>query len=207
MGEHPHFRHLFQTKSHSLQIRQLLKLRQVIKQHLRHQKQTKGEEPAAEEESITRKKAKASALESYSFDLTKAAEEEKLDPVVGRDKEIERLAQILCRRRKNNPILIGEPGVGKSAIVEGLAIRIAKKKISRALLNKRVVSLDIGSIVAGTKFRGQFEERIKSIITELKSKPDIILFIDELPTLVGAGGAIGWKPLERRCSRIARLRF
>lgn len=151
----------------------------------------KAEEPTAEEESITRKKAKASALESYSFDLTKAAEEEKLDPVVGRDKEIERLAQILCRRRKNNPILIGEPGVGKSAIVEGLAIRIAKKKISRALLNKRVVSLDIGSIVAGTKFRGQFEERIKSIITELKSKPDIILFIDELHTLVGAGGAIG----------------
>ena len=147
--------------------------------------------PEEAEEGLPKKKAKASALESYSFDLTKAAEEDKLDPVVGREKEIERLAQILCRRRKNNPILIGEPGVGKSAIVEGLAIRIAKKKISRALLNKRIVSLDIGSIVAGTKFRGQFEERIKSIINELKEKPNIILFIDEMHTLVGAGGAIG----------------
>lgn len=147
--------------------------------------------PEETEEPLPKKKAKASALESYSFDLTKAAEEERLDPVVGREGEIERLAQILCRRRKNNPVLIGEPGVGKSAIVEGLAIRIAKKQISRALLNKRIVSLDIGSIVAGTKFRGQFEERIKSIINELKEKPNIILFIDEMHTLVGAGGAIG----------------
>lgn len=144
-----------------------------------------------EGESIGKKKTKASALESYSYDLTRAAEEDKLDPVVGREKEIERLAQILCRRRKNNPVLIGEPGVGKSAIVEGLAIRIARKKISRALLNKRIVSLDLGSIVAGTKFRGQFEERIKAIINELKEKPNIILFIDEMHTLVGAGGAQG----------------
>lgn len=151
----------------------------------------KEEKPEVEEETLPKKRAKASALESYSFDLTKAAEEDRLDPVVGREGEIERLAQILCRRRKNNPILIGEPGVGKSAIVEGLAIRIAKKQISRALLNKRIVSLDIGSIVAGTKFRGQFEERIKSIINELKEKPNIILFIDEMHTLVGAGGAIG----------------
>ena len=144
-----------------------------------------------EGESIGKKKTKASALESYSYDLTRAAEEDKLDPVVGREKEIERLAQILCRRRKNNPVLIGEPGAGKSAIVEGLAIRIARKKISRALLNKRIVSLDLGSIVAGTKFRGQFEERIKAIINELKEKPNIILFIDEMHTLVGAGGAQG----------------
>lgn len=141
--------------------------------------------------SVPKKKNKISALENYSFDLTKAAEEDKLDPVVGREKEIERLAQILCRRRKNNPVLIGEPGVGKSAIVEGLAIRIARKNISRALLNKKIVSLDIGSIVAGTKFRGQFEERIKSIINELKEKPDVILFIDEMHTIVGAGGAQG----------------
>lgn len=154
----------------------------------------KGPAPKENEESeepLIKKKSKSSPLESYSFDLTKAAEEERLDPVVGRDREIERLAQILCRRRKNNPVLIGEPGVGKSAIVEGLAIRIAKKNISRALLNKRIVSLDIGSIVAGTKFRGQFEERIKSIINELKDKPNVVLFIDEMHTLVGAGGAIG----------------
>lgn len=148
-------------------------------------------EKGEEGESLGKKKTKASALESYSYDLTRAAEEDKLDPVVGREKEIERLAQILCRRRKNNPVLIGEPGVGKSAIVEGLAIRIARKKISRALLNKRIVSLDLGSIVAGTKFRGQFEERIKAIINELKDKPNIILFIDEMHTLVGAGGAQG----------------
>lgn len=149
------------------------------------------EEEHSDELVSNKKKTKASPLESYSFDLTKAAEEDRLDPVVGREKEIDRLAQILCRRRKNNPVLIGEPGVGKSAIVEGLAIRIAKKNISRALLHKRIVSLDIGSLVAGTKFRGQFEERIKSIINELKEKQDVILFIDEMHTLVGAGGAIG----------------
>lgn len=140
---------------------------------------------------LSRSKKKSSVLESYSYDLTKAAAEDKLDPVVGREKEIERLAQILCRRKKNNPILIGEPGVGKSAIAEGLAIKISQHKVSRSLLNKRIVSLDIGAIVAGTKLRGQFEERIKAILKELKDDSDVILFIDEMHTLVGAGGAIG----------------
>lgn len=130
-------------------------------------------------------------LDSFGFDMTAAAWDNKLDPVVGRDKEIERLAQILGRRKKNNPVIIGEPGVGKSAIAEGLAIRIAKKEVSRALINKRIISLDIGSIVAGTKYRGQFEERMKAILNELGKNPHIILFIDELHTLVGAGGASG----------------
>lgn len=130
-------------------------------------------------------------IDSFGFDLTYAATIDKLDPVVGRDKEIERLAQILGRRKKNNPVIIGEPGVGKSAIAEGLALRIAQKKVSRALLNKRIISLDIGSIVAGTKYRGQFEERMKAILNELGKNPNIILFIDELHTLVGAGGASG----------------
>ncbi len=134
---------------------------------------------------------KTPVLDSFGYDLTKAAMEDKLDPVVGREKEIERLAQILGRRKKNNPVLIGEPGVGKSAIAEGLAIRIANKKVSRVLLGKRVVSLDIGSIVAGTKYRGQFEERMKAILNELGKNPQIILFIDEMHTLVGAGGAAG----------------
>ena len=135
--------------------------------------------------------AKTPVLDSFGYDLTKAAMEDKLDPVVGREKEIERLAQILGRRKKNNPVLIGEPGVGKSAIAEGLAIRIAQKNVSRVLLDKRVVSLDIGSIVAGTKYRGQFEERMKAILNELGKNPNIILFIDEMHTLVGAGGAAG----------------
>lgn len=130
-------------------------------------------------------------IDSFGFDMTKAAKEDKLDPVVGRDSEIERLAQILGRRKKNNPVIIGEPGVGKSAIAEGLAIRIAHNKVSRALSGKRIVSLDIGSVVAGTKYRGQFEERIKAILNELSKNPHIILFIDELHTLVGAGGATG----------------
>ena len=134
---------------------------------------------------------KTPVLDSFGYDLTKAAMEDKLDPAVGREKEIERLAQILGRRKKNNPVLIGEPGVGKSAIAEGLAIRIAKKNVSRVLLDKRVVSLDIGSIVAGTKYRGQFEERMKAILNELAKNPNIILFIDEMHTLVGAGGAAG----------------
>ena len=134
---------------------------------------------------------KTPVLDSFGYDLTKAAMEDKLDPVVGREKEIERLAQILGRRKKNNPVLIGEPGVGKSAIAEGLAIRIAKKNVSRVLLDKRLVSLDIGSIVAGTKYRGQFEERMKAILNELSKNPHIILFIDEMHTLVGAGGAAG----------------
>lgn len=130
-------------------------------------------------------------LDSFGFDLTKAAADNHLDPVVGREREIERLAQILGRRKKNNPVIIGEPGVGKSAIAEGLALRIAHKKVSRVLLNKRIISLDIGSIVAGTKYRGQFEERMKAILNELGKNPNIILFIDELHTLVGAGGASG----------------
>ena len=134
---------------------------------------------------------KTPVLDSFGYDLTKAAMEDKLDPVVGREKEIERLAQILGRRKKNNPVLIGEPGVGKSAIAEGLAIRIANRNVSRVLLGKRLVSLDIGSIVAGTKYRGQFEERMKAILNELGKNPNIILFIDEMHTLVGAGGSAG----------------
>ena len=130
-------------------------------------------------------------LDNFGTDLTRAAEEGKLDPVVGREKEIERVAQILSRRKKNNPVLIGEPGVGKSAIVEGLALRIVEKKVSRILFNKRVVTLDMASVVAGTKYRGQFEERIRSIIRELQKNPDVILFIDEIHTLVGAGSAAG----------------
>ncbi len=130
-------------------------------------------------------------LDNFGIDLTKAAEEDRLDPVVGRETEIERLAQILSRRKKNNPILIGEPGVGKSAIAEGLALRIIQRKVSRVLFDKRVVTLDLASIVAGTKYRGQFEERMKAILNELTKNPAIILFIDEIHTIVGAGGATG----------------
>ena len=130
-------------------------------------------------------------LDNYGIDLTKAAESGKLDPVVGREKEIERIAQILSRRKKNNPILIGEPGVGKSAIAEGLALRIVEKRVSRALFGKRIVSLDMTAVVAGTKYRGQFEERIRAILTEVKKHPDVILFIDEIHTIVGAGSAAG----------------
>ena len=130
-------------------------------------------------------------LDNFGTDMTKAAEEGKLDPVVGRVKEIERLAQILSRRKKNNPILIGEPGVGKSSIVEGLALRIVEKKVSRILFDKRVIALDMTAVVAGTKYRGQFEERIRSILNELKKNPNIILFIDEIHTIVGAGSAAG----------------
>lgn len=130
-------------------------------------------------------------LDNFSIDMTAAAAEGKLDPVIGRDKEIERLAQILSRRKKNNPILIGEPGVGKSAIVEGLAMRIVRRQVSRMLYDKRVVSLDMGAVVAGTKYRGQFEERIRSILNELRNNPDIILFIDEIHNIVGAGNAAG----------------
>lgn len=130
-------------------------------------------------------------LDQFGIDLTKAAENGNLDPVVGREKEIDRMAQILSRRKKNNPVLIGEPGVGKSAIVEGLAIRIVQKKVSRLLFNKRVISLDMASIVAGTKYRGQFEGRLKDVIAELTANPDIILFIDEIHTIVGAGNAQG----------------
>jgi ATP-dependent Clp protease ATP-binding subunit ClpC len=130
-------------------------------------------------------------LDNFGIDLTKAAEEGRLDPIVGREREIERLAQILSRRKKNNPVLIGEPGVGKSAIAEGLALRIIKKNVSRVLFNKRVVALDLASIVAGTKYRGQFEERMKAILNELSKNNNIILFIDEIHTIVGAGGATG----------------
>ncbi|MDX2285067.1 MAG: ATP-dependent Clp protease ATP-binding subunit [Bacteroidia bacterium] len=136
-------------------------------------------------------KSKTPVLDNFGRDLTKAAEEGKLDPIVGRDREIERVAQILSRRKKNNPVLIGEPGVGKTAIAEGLALRIIQRKVSRVLYNKRVVTLDIASLVAGTKYRGQFEERMKAVMAELEKSPDVILFIDELHTIVGAGGASG----------------
>ncbi len=136
-------------------------------------------------------KSETPVLDNFGVDITKAAEENNLDPIVGREREIERLAQILSRRKKNNPILIGEPGVGKSAIAEGLALRIVQKKVSRILFDKRVVSLDIASIVAGTKYRGQFEERMKAILNELSKVSNVILFIDEIHTIVGAGGATG----------------
>jgi ATP-dependent Clp protease ATP-binding subunit ClpC len=136
-------------------------------------------------------KSKTPVLDNFGRDLTRAAEEDRLDPVVGREKELERIAQILSRRKKNNPILIGEPGVGKSAIAEGLALRIVQRKVSRALFNKRIVTLDIASLVAGTKYRGQFEERMKALLNELEKNQDVILFIDELHTIVGAGGASG----------------
>jgi len=142
-------------------------------------------------ESKSSKKSKTPVLDNFGRDITALAEQEKLDPVVGREKEIERVSQILSRRKKNNPLLIGEPGVGKSAIAEGLALRIIQKKVSRVLYNKRVVSLDLASLVAGTKYRGQFEERMKALMNELEKNDDIILFIDEIHTIVGAGGATG----------------
>ncbi|MFK5974637.1 MAG: ATP-dependent Clp protease ATP-binding subunit [Flavobacteriaceae bacterium] len=137
------------------------------------------------------KKSKTPVLDNFGRDLTKMAEENRLDPVVGREKEIERVSQILSRRKKNNPLLIGEPGVGKSAIAEGLALRIIDKKVSRILYNKRVVTLDLASLVAGTKYRGQFEERMKAVMNELEKNDEVILFIDEIHTIVGAGGATG----------------
>jgi ATP-dependent Clp protease ATP-binding subunit ClpC len=136
-------------------------------------------------------KSKTPVLDNFGRDLTKYAEEGKLDPIVGREKEIERVSQILSRRKKNNPILLGEPGVGKSAIAEGLALRITQKKVSRVLFGKRIVTLDLASLVAGTKYRGQFEERMKAVMNELEKSPDIILFIDEIHTIIGAGGASG----------------
>ncbi|MCB0401768.1 MAG: ATP-dependent Clp protease ATP-binding subunit [Flavobacteriales bacterium] len=136
-------------------------------------------------------KSKTPVLDNFGRDLTRYAEEGKLDPIVGREKEIERVSQILSRRKKNNPILIGEPGVGKSAIAEGLALRIIQKKVSRVLFGKRIVTLDLASLVAGTKYRGQFEERMKAVMNELEKSPDIILFIDEIHTIIGAGGASG----------------
>jgi ATP-dependent Clp protease ATP-binding subunit ClpC len=139
----------------------------------------------------TAKKSKTPVLDNFGRDLTALAELGKLDPVVGRQKEIERVSQILSRRKKNNPMLIGEPGVGKSAIAEGLALRIVERKVSRILFDKRLVSLDLASLVAGTKYRGQFEERMKALMNELEKNEDIILFIDEIHTIVGAGGATG----------------
>src|SRR5690554_4539055 len=137
------------------------------------------------------RKSKTPVHDSYGRDLTKLAENDQLDPIVGREKEIERVSQILSRRKKNNPILIGEPGVGKSAIAEGLALRIVQRKVSRVLFNKRIVSLDLASLVAGTKYRGQFEERMKAVMAEIEKNRDVILFIDEIHTIVGAGGASG----------------
>ena len=137
------------------------------------------------------KSSRTPVLDSFSKDLTRMAEEGKIDPIVGREKEILRVSQILSRRKKNNPILIGEPGVGKSSIAEGLALRIVQKKVSRVLFNKRIVTLDLASMVAGTKYRGQFEERIKALMAELEKEPDVILFIDEIHTMIGAGGASG----------------
>lgn len=153
-----------------------------------------GEDPFAKKPKQTATQAKQSdtpALDTFGTDITKAAKENRLDPIVGREKEIERIAQILSRRKKNNPVLIGDPGVGKSAIVEGLALRIIQHRVSRVLFDKRVVALDMASIVAGTKYRGQFEERIKAILNELQKNPNIILFIDEIHTIVGAGSAPG----------------
>lgn len=147
--------------------------------------------PGGSKEKKGGEKSRTPVLDNFGRDLTKLAEDNKLDPIVGREKEIERVAQILSRRKKNNPILIGEPGVGKTAIAEGLALRIVQKKVSRVLFGKRVVTLDLASLVAGTKYRGQFEERMKAVMNELEKSPDVILFIDELHTIVGAGGASG----------------
>jgi ATP-dependent Clp protease ATP-binding subunit ClpC len=140
---------------------------------------------------VTETKSKTPVLDTFGRDLTKLAEEGKIDPIIGREKEIERVSQILGRRKKNNPMLIGEPGVGKSSIAEGLALRIVQKKVSRVLFNKRIVTLDIGSMVAGTKYRGQFEERVKALMQEMEKEPDVILFIDEIHTIIGAGGSSG----------------
>jgi len=150
-----------------------------------------GSAPGSKAQQPAKTNSETPVIDNFGTDLTRAAEENRLDPIVGRDKEIERLVQILSRRKKNNPVLIGEPGVGKSAIVEGLAMRITHRNVSRVLFGKRVLTLDLGSIVAGTKYRGQFEERIKAILNELQHNNNIILFIDEIHTLVGAGGASG----------------
>ncbi|MCU0454540.1 MAG: ATP-dependent Clp protease ATP-binding subunit [Bacteroidetes bacterium] len=150
-----------------------------------------GEKAPTGQEKPKAERSKTPVLDNFGRDLTKLAIEDKLDPIVGREKEIERVAQVLARRKKNNPVLIGEPGVGKSAIAEGLALRIVQKKVSRVLHEKRVVTLDLAALVAGTKYRGQFEERMKAVMNELEKAKDVILFIDELHTIVGAGGASG----------------
>ncbi|MEE1883806.1 ATP-dependent Clp protease ATP-binding subunit [Pedobacter flavus] len=171
--------------------------RNGYKDNIQDSASTGGDDDYREEESFSAPKkvsdikSKTPVLDNFGRDLTKAAEEGRLDPIVGREKEIERVSQILSRRKKNNPILIGEPGVGKSAIAEGLALRIVQRKVSRVLFNKRVVTLDLASLVAGTKYRGQFEERMKAVMNELEKSTDVILFIDEIHTIVGAGGASG----------------
>ncbi|MCF0197301.1 MAG: ATP-dependent Clp protease ATP-binding subunit, partial [Bacteroidaceae bacterium] len=147
--------------------------------------------PTTTKQTQKRPVGKTPNIDNFGFDLTKAAAEGLLDPVVGREMEMERVVQILCRRKKNNPILIGLPGVGKSAIVEGLATRIVQHKVSRSLWGKRLIVLDMAAVVAGTKYRGQFEERIRAIMMELKANPDIIAFIDEIHTIIGAGNASG----------------
>jgi len=171
------------------------KLREVMEQAMMSSADGEEADDASDSAAPTAADAKVpdkkSLVESYGYDLTRAAVSGELDPVVGREAEIERLAQILSRRKKNNPVLIGESGSGKSAVVEGLALRIASKDVPRSLLSKRIISLDMGSLVAGTKYRGQFEERVKVILTEIKKNPDLILFIDELHTIVGAGSTPG----------------
>ena len=147
--------------------------------------------PKAAQSEKKPERTKTPVLDNFGRDLTKMAAEDKLDPIVGREKEIERVSQVLSRRKKNNPVLIGEPGVGKTAIAEGLALRIVQKKVPRILYEKRVVTLDLAALVAGTKYRGQFEERMKAVMNELEKAKDVILFIDELHTIVGAGGASG----------------
>ncbi|WP_038030695.1 ATP-dependent Clp protease ATP-binding subunit [Thermonema rossianum] len=175
---------------------------EIVREMLEYQNQPKAslesDDPEEEgrmfgggRESKGGEKSKTPVLDNFGRDLTKMAEQGKLDPIIGREKEIERVAQILSRRKKNNPLLIGEPGVGKTAIAEGLALRIVQRKVSRVLFNKRIVTLDLASLVAGTKYRGQFEERMKAVMNELEKSPDVILFIDELHTIVGAGGASG----------------
>ena len=147
------------------------------------------------------KKSSTPMLDSFSTDISRLALENKLDPIIGRDSEIERLSQILTRRKKNNPVLIGEPGVGKTAVIEGLALRIMQKTVPRLLWGQRVVALDMAGLIAGTKYRGQFEERIKGMIQELENSNDIIVFIDELHTMVGAGGATGYPARQRSRGR------
>ncbi len=181
----------------------LNELRNITGNEPKYHERMKDEMPGDEDETDERSsfssspkkgsdpKSKTPVLDNFGRDLTKAAEENRLDPIVGRDKELERIAQILSRRKKNNPVLIGEPGVGKSAIAEGLALRIAARKVPRTLHNKRIVMLDLASLVAGTKYRGQFEERMKALLNELEKNHDVILFIDEIHTIVGAGGASG----------------
>jgi ATP-dependent Clp protease ATP-binding subunit ClpC len=166
---------------------------EVVKEELQNILSGKSSAPQQKSSSQEKKpeRTKTPVLDNFGRDLTKLAIEDKLDPIVGREKEIERVAQVLSRRKKNNPVLIGEPGVGKTAIAEGLAIRIVQKKVSRVLHDKRVVTLDLASLVAGTKYRGQFEERMKAVMNELEKAKDVILFIDELHTIVGAGGASG----------------